>query len=133
MKKNQLIALGVLAAAVVGYMVYSKRKKDQAQANTDTPVAETGGPAPAEKPKGNLSADKISQDYRDYIRQNAGLPNFDGIDYSDPKNTVQANQAYLSANPDVVTGWADKTSDGSVIGWSHYVIWGQKEGRAWPV
>ena len=131
-----LIGLALLAAAGLGYFLY-KRKKDQGQADTGAGApapAETGGPAPAPKPQGNLGPDKISQDDLAYLKQSAGLPSdFTGVDYNNPKNTLQANQAYLAANPDVITGWADKASDGSVVGWSHYVIWGQKEGRVWPV
>lgn len=123
--KKLLIGVGLLAAAAIGFALYRRRKK------TTTPETAPPSNVAVVKPQGNLGADKISQADVDYIRQNAGLPTFTGVDYNDPKNTLEANRAYLQANPDIATSWTDKTSDGSVIGWSHYVIWGNKEGRTW--
>ena len=128
--KKLLIGLGIAAAAVIGIMLYNKKKKTQG-APADTPSTPQ---APAEpKPKGNLGIDNIPKADLDYIRQNTGMSDFRGVDYNDSRNTESANATYLAANPDIAAGWSDKTADGKVIGWSHYIIYGKKEGRNWSV
>lgn len=47
-----------------------------------------------------------------------------GVDYSDSRNTWAANASYLDSNPDVRATWKDSA-------WSHYILYGQKEGRSW--
>jgi hypothetical protein len=47
-----------------------------------------------------------------------------GVDYADSRNTWASNAAYLDSNPDVRATWKDSA-------WSHYILYGQKEGRSW--
>ena len=129
-KKTLLIGAGVGLAALAGYFLW-KNKSKTAKKETPASGGSQGTPA-APKEEGLYSKSKIKQEDVDYIRANTGNTTFSAVDYNDIRNTSAANAAYLAQNPDVVANWADKAKDGSTFGWSHYVIWGQKEGRIWP-
>jgi hypothetical protein len=134
MNKNTKIALGVGAAAVVGYLVYQNmnaKKKLKGGAG-----AGTGGGAAVVRPMGTKYgigvitpedlANVKSTSTSKFV--NAG---FRGVDYTDARNTKAANDAYLAANSDLKANWADKDAAGNTVGWSHYVMYGQGEGRTW--
>ena len=131
-QKKILIGAGIGLAALAGYFLWNKNSK---KVKTETSAGGGNQSAPdavAPKEQGKYSKANIKQEDIDYIRSQTGNTTFSGVDYNDIRNTTAANAAYLAQNPDVVAGWADKAKDGSTFGWSHYVIWGQKEGRIWP-
>lgn len=138
-QKQMYIGGAVVVVAVAAYLYSQKLKKDKGvSVGGDTTTGADTTAAAVNKLVGKYGVGKItSSDLAYYTRSgNTGklASDWKGVDYNDSKNTEAANTKYLSDNPDITkTTWDDAAADGTIIGWSHYVMYGNGEGRKWGV
>lgn len=138
-KKKTMIAAIIGGVALIGGYLWYKNKNKKT-ATTDTAAGTTATAAAAtvvavNKLVGKYDAAVINQADKANLAKVLNNPSIQGIDYNDPKNTEAANTKYLTDYADLkktaTGGWGDVNSDGTTIGWSHYVMFGKKEGRKW--